>query len=568
MTVAFQVRADTLTASVENTEIPYGETIQLSIIYEGNNGNTLHPDLSVLQDNYTIYSTATSIQSNYINGKSTQKREWHVSLLPNTEGKQIIPEITVGQFKTNPLEINILPSDAKVQPRLKKGAPVAQAQDAKFAIDLKISEEAPYVQQEVNAVLTIHDNRGITLQQEPVFTNASDWIIKTLREPMVEEKNGQREIKFYYAMFPQKSGKLALPTVQVDGFYTSYDDSNSLNQNIGGFFRLLDMDINTMFGVQKPVVLKTKEKTINVKPIAVENGDNWWLPAQALGLTSRWQEDKPQFKVGETVAREFTLTVAGVAETQLPELAIGESENIKQYPENPQVTSIVSDDKVISQSVARIVYIPQEAGEQILPEVKVAWFDVINKKMQYAVVPAAKIIVTGGIQKVLESSKDDQTKEEIKVFKQKENNEKNKEDGETRQQAKYIVLIVLSFLMGLLFSLLLTRKKAKSEHQPTLSEYVRSAGKNLSQKNYYGLRDNIMEWGVQAFPDKNINNLNDIVCCVDDEDFAEQINHLNSILYAGKDEVLNEDCILNILKRKYKYNNKKMAKKPLPDLYK
>lgn len=559
--------AGTLNASVDKAEIAHGEPVHLKISYEGDDGNMLQPDLSDLQSDFTIYSTSTSIQSNFINGKSSQRREWNISLLPNRDGKLTIPVIHVGQYKTEPLDITVLSAGAsatKSQPKLQKGQLV---KSSGFSIKLSVDNERPYVQQEVNAVLTILDERGLVLQQRPEFVNAENWIIKSLKEPTSVDNNGKREIKFYYALFPQKSGKQILPTAHVKGFYMAYDDTDPFQQSMGGIFRIFDVDVRSMFGVQKEVLLETQPEFIDIKPIAADNGDNWWLPAQTFGLTANWVDSRPKFKVGETVAREFVMTAVGVAETQLPDIEFSENAKIKQYPEKPQVTSVISDNKVVSQSIVRVVYIPQEAGEQVLPEVKVAWFDVVNDKMQYAVVPETKITVTGGIapkQVTMPTASNDigEVREILPARQIKENF-----DDKTEKK-QYILLIVIAFLAGVLLSFILMRKNSKSEKDIKTSEYVALVMKDLQQEDYRHLRDHILVWGSKTFSDQSINNLNNVAECIHNPEFSEQMEKLNGILYAGKVVPLDKEIIINTLKKEYKEKGRDKGDKPLPDLYK
>lgn len=558
--------AETLNATVENSEIPLGETIELKISYQGDNGNTLQPDLSVLQKDFTIYGTSTSIQTSFINGKGTQRREWNVSLLPSGEGKYVIPAITVGKFKTLPIDVNILPAGAPVaQPD--KNANGNAAQEPSFSVELSVDNENPYVQQQINAVVTLYDNRGISLQQEPAFADSKDWIIKSLGNPKVEDKDGAREIKFFYALFPQKSGHIALPTAQINGFYVSYEDSQPAHQNIGGFFRFFDMNIDSMFGVQKPVVLKTKAKMIDIKPIAAANGNNWWLPADAVSLYSKWEDDHPEFKVGETVARELILTASGVAETQLPDVVFPESENMKQYPENPEVTSVQHGDKIISQATMRVVYIPQEGGEQILPEITVPWFDVKKQKMAYATVPAAKIFVKG--QAAPEKRREDIEKPEIQSEKVK--TQPAETEKASHKEVNYLqlgIIIICAFFAGLLLSYMLLRRRTNDIKEQSGTHLSSEISKNLQAGDYRTVRDNLLLWGSQIFPHQNVNNLYDLAECVGDNKFKEQMEKLNTALYAGEVVTLDNDLIMREIKQKHKQIDKKKIEKPLPDLYK
>lgn len=568
---ALPAAADSLTASVDNTEVAEGETVLLKIAYDGNNGNTLHPDLSVLQNNYTVYSTSTSLQSNYINGQSMQKREWNVQLLPHGKGKQTIPSINVGQYKTQPIDINVV--SAGTQPKLKKpqNRGGQAAKEAEFKIDLTVDNQKPYVQQQINAVLTVSDNRGITLQDMPEFSQTNDWVIKTLRQPTSDTKNGQREIKFYYALFPQKSGIVELPVAQINGFYTVYDEDDPVQQNVSGFFRLLDMDVKSMFGVQKKVVLKTDKATVNVKPVAAENGDNWWLPSSAVSLYSKWENQEPQFKVGETVARQFVLTAAGVAETQLPDIEFSETPNIKQYPESPQTETIVNNDIVYSRSTVRVVYIPQDSGMQTLPEVKVAWFDVAQNKMQYAVIPETKIKVIGGkeqIQTAAENIAAQVKTSEVEAEKH-EKTETLPAGNNKNIELNHILLMFVAFCAGLLICFLLMRKNNRNDDEKRgISAYIAAISEDFKNVDYHRVRDDILAFAGKIFTNHQINNLNDVADCIDNPDFTREMENLNCILYAGKTTELNEKFIIDVLKKAAKKKKTSKMNKPLPDLYK
>ena len=49
--------AEALTAAVDNTTVPLGEVFNLNLSFDGKNGSSMQPDLSVLQKDFSIYST-------------------------------------------------------------------------------------------------------------------------------------------------------------------------------------------------------------------------------------------------------------------------------------------------------------------------------------------------------------------------------------------------------------------------------------------------------------------------------------------------------------------------------
>lgn len=559
--------AGSLTASVKQPQVSQGEAVNLQIVYEGEDGNLLQPDLSVLQSDFTIYSTSNSLQTSFINGVSHQIREWQIGLMPKKNGVINIPEITVGKYKTAPLQVEILAagtiSNTKQTETSAAGVSSGVPQTANFAAYLSADNQTPYVQQQVNAVLTIEDNRGLQLTEEPAFISNDDWIIKVLRQPTVEDQQGKRVIKFYYAMFPQKSGGVEIPPLQIKGYYMAYDGSDDLQQ-IGGFFHLFDMDINSIFGVQKPVMLQTNPQTLQVKP-APEEFKKQWLPATALSATAKWSDNKPMFKVGETVAREITITAAGIADTQLPEIEFNDNPLWKQYPENPQVTSVVHDDEIISQEIIRVVYIPQQGGAHVLPEIRIPWFNVKTGKIETAVIPEEEIMVSGSAAVPPKTSVSGVMPQQASQLITNHPLTEDKQQSTTGWW-QYGALII-AFAAGIVVSLFL-RRSAPHTRENSLHYSIAEIADSLKNKDYRHLQESLLQWGRIAFPNKSIINLNDLSQAVNEPLFAQQMENLNAILYADKKENLDEKAILDCVK-KYKAAVKvKEQKLPLPKLYK
>lgn len=149
-----------------------------------------------------------------------------------------------------------------------------------------------------------------------------------------------------------------------------------------------------MFATQNPVNLVSKPLEVNVRTIPEANNGSWWLPAEKVELYSEWSPKNPQFKVGEAVSRTIYLKAAGVVENQLPDIKFPKIGGMKQYPEKPLAESRLNNDKIISIKKAVNVYIPSQAGEITLPEIRVPWFNVGSNQMEYASLPAMTIKVS------------------------------------------------------------------------------------------------------------------------------------------------------------------------------
>ncbi len=571
--------AGQLSARVEPQKIQYGETVQLEVSYEGENSGVLQPHFEVLNDDFAVYSTSTSMQTQYANGVSQQRRVWSLTLMPQREGKVTIPAITAGNYQTVPLNIEVLPSgSSSVQSgavQSSTGTSVA-AQNADFWVDMTVDEKKPYVQQEINGTLVIYDNKNIQFTQDPIFENADDWEIKQLDEPVITNKNGQRIIKIKYAFFPQKSGNLTLPRITVKGYYVERK-TGDLSRSVNGLLQLFEInfDVTDLVAQQKPIMLKTKPIAIEVKPIPSDYGQDWWLPSAAVSLRARWADPRPVFKVGEAVTREITLSASGVAENQLPVLEFAENEAWKQYPENPVISSTVKNGEVVSTAVTRVVYIPQRGGEQSLPEVKLRWYNVKTHHIEKAMISAEKMYIGGatGVSHTAAVPTMTPTDAPDAVVEAVKNRLENKPDNqqEQKQQKRDIWLIAAvifgAFLCGAICNYLFLRRKITDTGENYSEDFVRDIEKNLHRSDYRALRDSLLRWGEQMYTDAYINNLNDLSVQIKAPEFTEQMQLLNRNLYAGGAEKPDGKVILKYVKNRQKAKSNP-KKPPLPDLYK
>lgn len=563
--IAFSANAGVFRAEVGDTKVAYGETFVLSLLYEGDDGSTLQPDLGVLQNDFVIYETSTSFETQIINGNASQRRRWQMTLLPKKQGKITIPSIKAGSYASNPVGIEVI--SAKEFDASEKQDKTSQAEVAKFKAELEADDVDVFVQQAVPLTLKVYDNRNITFNREPWFNENGEVIIKSVGEPKIETKENYRIITFNYMAFPQKSGLITIPPAQVEGYYTSYEQNKNSD---AGFFHFFNMNMDMMFAVQKPVAFQSSGTVLRVKPIPSEYGNDWWLPAKAVRLSAHWTDKKPIFKVGETVAREIVLTAQGVDETQMPELNLPENQNWKQYPEKPQISSVYSDGDLISQAVYRVVYIPQKNGKQELPELLIKWFNTGSQQIEISKINSDIVDVEKADGMADENA-------DVPIYSAPKITENNTEDNITVRGEKplfaaniltMVLACVVAFVCGILLCLLIVSKKLGNKDKLARKHLPKKINDDLKKRDYRSLRDHLILWGQSVFADAEINNLQELAKVVQYPDFDIQMQNLNENLYAGKSNHINDKVIKKALSMKYKKYTDNTEKSLLPELYK
>ncbi|MBQ9731697.1 MAG: protein BatD [Alphaproteobacteria bacterium] len=559
--ISGKLSAQVLEAKVNRSDIPEGETFLLTVeLKDGKTSNV--PDFAVLEQDFTIYSVSNAYRTHIINGSVEQSQQWNLVLMPNKNGKLTIPVIKLDNLQTKPLNINV-GEIAVNQSNIKQPQNLV-----KFKIEGSVDNTRPYVQQQINYTLTIYDAGGLQ-GEAPMFltNNSDDWIIKTLGEPQINYKKiddkNYREIKFSYALFPQKSGNLTIPAVRFNGYYLTKEQRRDPFQGLfADDFFVNGLDIADVFATRNPVQLNADPIEITVLPAVSENANKWWLPAEDVEIYAEFEPKNPQFKVGEAVSRNIYLRAVGVIDSQLPELKFVDVEGVKQYPEKPFTEMNIDNGKIVSVEKTTNVYIPNKGGRILLPEIKVDWYNVISKKMETAILPAQEISVSGTAEQTFMSETKEDNKDKII-------NDKTQSLQTMKNMGDYpYVMYVVMFVLGILLCLAVMKfasvlKNVKSAQKK--AKHVIAAAK---KRDIRLLRDGILAWAMAKWPNEKFLSLQDVDDKVADKEFRCELDKLSEALYAKDYADWNEVLFIRVfnkinknIKVKAKYNE------PLPKLY-
>lgn len=573
--MTFYVQAKELNLSVDKKVLVEGDTLTLSIEYDGDSNN--QPDLSSLSKDFSIVSTSTSQQFSFVNGAVSQIKKWSFGLRPLHTGKINIAPVKLDNLYSNRAEVEV-----------KEMTDVAFVPDSRentnspyFEIKQEFDVKNPYVQQQVNFFVHIYDSIGLQNGAPTISAEAQkDWIIVPLTDkPIVRQEviNHKRmNIETYaFAAFPQKSGKLAVPQVSFEGFYikdTAFDFPN-FNDDINFF----GFNFHNVFGQQVPVRMKTKEQTINVLPIPANSLSASWMPLNNLELSAKWGE-KSRFKTGEALSRTVTLVATGMTENMLPKITFPEVEGFKQYPENPTTSEQIINGKIVTTASFNNVYIPQKSGKLTIPPLKIQWFNLNTQKLQITSIPQETIDIAPSEEELLakqriapndnqpifdpiestpsslDTTGNSDLAQDISSLKSSLSNLGIKE------KAIMPLLILLGLLLFISFISFERHKRNK-----LCNEIIRA----IKKHDYKNAKENLLIWAQHKFRQTSIQNFNDISKCVQNNDFSEQLSLLNKALYSSSEDLFDSAKFIEILKKmdKLKCEQTEKNNAVLPNLY-
>lgn len=359
------VRADSLTAQVNRTEISEQDTLQF-ILTQSPQNNRDTPDFSTLEKDFQILrGPSQSSQANWINGDYSSQTEWTLLLMPRRTGKLTIPAFEVGGDRSQAIEINVTPLPESVQNQA--------TQDAFF--DIHIGElPAYYVQGEILYTEKLYFRVN---HQEPSLTelNIEDARIEPLSDPQryTSMINGER-VGVYerrYAIYPEKAGTLVIPGQRFQ----------ALGSRRGNAFDRWSTSQYRLTAVSKPIELE-------IKPLPAQYPAAPWLPARSLTIEESYSGDPENWHTGEAITRTLRLYSSGMSARQIVLSETQFPNSLRGYPDQPEYeddSGAEGTQGTFSQSTALV---PTTSGPLHIPGIRVPWWNLETDQLEYAELPA------------------------------------------------------------------------------------------------------------------------------------------------------------------------------------
>jgi hypothetical protein len=361
-----------VTASLDTNPVMSNESIVLTVIADDNVDRDAL-DTSSLLTNFIVARTEVSSQTSMVNFKTSRTTRWQIVLIPRGVGKLTIPALTIDGHQSQPINVQVVEQGS---------AGSAQQQDV--FISAELSSNDIYVQQLVTLTIKLHV--GVQLQRgsltEPTLTGATiEQVGKDQENEGIVNGKRYRIIERTYAITPEHSGELTLVTPMFSG------DVMVQSKRRSGFLS---------FGETKPINVLGDKLTLKVRPIPDSfpiDVNNSWLPSELLTLHQEWQPDPDEFKVGEPITRTITLTAAGLGKAQLPKIIMNAPTGLKVYPDQAELHSNLTKERLISQKRQNFALVASNSGEFVLPKITIAWWNTITNKYQQAILPEQTITV-------------------------------------------------------------------------------------------------------------------------------------------------------------------------------
>ncbi|TNF34875.1 MAG: protein BatD [Gammaproteobacteria bacterium] len=509
--------AASITAQTDRSSIGINESF--SLILEATGSVDDDPDFTPLEQDFDILNRSQSSNISYINGNYSRTQTWTLQLMAKREGVLNIPSLSFGKDTSPQIRIMVKPA-GKTDPA---------TQD--IFIEAEVSTSNAYVQQQIVftlRLLTAVNLSGVNFSD--LKTENIDTRIEALNDgKQYRTQRGNRTylvVEKQYALFPQQSGTLHIPSLLVEA-------------TLGARAQSLFDPFNRSAQIQR---FRSKTFDISINNIPAGYQAKTWLPATELQLVEEWP-DKTELKAGEPITRTISILANGLTAEQLPELMFNDVPDIKQYPDQASLNNSKQDDGIIGIRQQKIALIPVKGGSYTLPAIQIPWWNVKTSKMEIAQLAersfkVARSPASAQAQAPLQNESavndttPDDTTETIGAT-----------VTSTDSNSSYGLWLSLFFATGWLATGLgwwLSSPKQPSSSQPTQTAAASSSLKHALKQLHTACdmndasacRNNLLAWGKAVFGDHTVHTLEDVATLSGLPQLQEQIRQLNHHLYS------------------------------------
>jgi len=262
--------------------------------------------------------------------------------------------------------------------QLPYGQPMVRQTNQPPRLELVLDDHQPYIQENVLLKLRVISSENLATAT-PELPNSNDVLLQKLEGPEASSRTGaqgSREIvnEFIYALTPLRAGTIEVPSPQVTGTLAGNGWTGARRFEATG---------------TEPIRLQVRPAMASVQP---------WLPLQNLALKATL-DGGDRVEHGEPVTLTLELIALGATGNQLPSLESQlRSPDFRVYREQTLNEGYLSEDKrrIEGHRTEYFTLVPHADGKLLLPDIRLAWWNVATGTKEYAGLPVHKLRVDDG----------------------------------------------------------------------------------------------------------------------------------------------------------------------------
>jgi len=360
-----------ITSSVSSKNIGLNEQLTLTISATGSGARLPGMKLPVLSG-FDVYSSGTSQNVSFVNGKVSSVHEHKYILVPKKTGKLTIPSFQI-KYKGKTYTTEAIGIEVHSPSGAASAGSSEKPRKESFWIEHRLDKKICYTGEPVYYSFLFYADRRLRQNPSLSLPPFEGFLKEDLPPPkrygkVVDGRNySVTEIKS--VIFPIKKGVFRFSPAQLDIVESSFPGGN--NDFFSGFF-----------GGGRRKTLKTEGLRLEVKALPSKGKpDNYHGAVGKFSISAG--ADKKILRAGEavnlTVRVEGEGNISSLAEPEFPVLS-----NFKRYDVISSQQISKNNYKITGSKTFQLVLVPRVAGEQIIPPVKYAYFNPASGKYEEA----------------------------------------------------------------------------------------------------------------------------------------------------------------------------------------
>ncbi len=357
-----------VTAKLDRNNAVVGETVTL-VLETADTNQSLDADFSVLQADFDVLNRRSETQMSFVNGTQTASVRLVITLEPKREGDLLIPALQFPGASSNPLTLKVTAA-----PALAPG----EAEPVFIEVSVQPEQGPYYVLAQVSLTVRIFYQASLTEAaiSPPSPAQASVRLLDEI--PYQSDRNGERYrvLERRYAIFPERSGALTIPPMQLSGRLIDSSSDRLWQPTVRG----------------RRVQVESEPLVLEISPRPASFTGDFWLPARRVTI-SQQISDNAKLRVGEPITRTVIVDAVGLEENMLEEPVWPEIDDARIYPDQPQGITRDDGEWVLGHKEFRYAIVPEQAGDLRLPEIRLEWWDTVKSEQRTAILPGHTVKV-------------------------------------------------------------------------------------------------------------------------------------------------------------------------------
>jgi len=246
----------------------------------------------------------------------------------------------------------------------------ASAATPRFQVEAELELPRIYVGGETILRLRLLRAPGVPygVLRPPALGDAIEvWSLRPARWFQTQREGAPWDVhERLYLLVPRRGGSLTIPSAEIEGPLRG----QALPSEMRG--------------------LRGPKLVLEVRPVPTGAGEPW-LPARRITLEESWSRDPASVPTGAAITRTVILRAEGLPAQRLPPIEMAVQPGLRVHHDQPDLATEHRETGTIGRLIQRIVLVPLDDTEVVLPALGVQWWDIGADVPRTATLPARKL---------------------------------------------------------------------------------------------------------------------------------------------------------------------------------